>query len=59
MPAMPRLTRLTRRMGPLGLALTAWDVYRRLPPAQRRWLLKQARAHGPALAQRAIKARRR
>jgi len=56
---MPRITRLTRRVGPLSVALTAWDIYRRLPPSQRRWLLAQARTHGPALAQRAIKARRR
>jgi hypothetical protein len=56
---VPRITRLTRRVGPLGLALTALDIYRRLPPKQRRWLLQQARTHGPTLAQRAIKARRR
>ncbi|HVV59971.1 MAG TPA: hypothetical protein VHC45_16530 [Gaiellaceae bacterium] len=56
---MPKLTRLTRRLGPVGLALTAWDIYRRLPPKQRRWLLQQARTHGPALAQRALKSRRR
>jgi hypothetical protein len=56
---MPRVTRLfTRRLGPLGLALTAWDIYRRLPPAQRRWVAQQARHHGPALAKRALKARR-
>jgi hypothetical protein len=56
---MPRIAPLTRRVGPLGLALTAWDLYRRLPPKQRRWLLQQARTHGPTLAQRALKARRR
>ncbi len=59
MPAMPRITRLTRSVGPVGIALTAWDVYRRLSPRQRRWVLAQVRTHGPALAQRAIKARRR
>jgi hypothetical protein len=56
---VPRITRLvTRRAGPIGLALTAWDIYRRLPPKQRRWLMAQARQHGPTLAKRALKARR-
>jgi hypothetical protein len=41
------------------VALTAWDVWRRLPPKQRRWLVDQAREHGPALAERAARARRR
>jgi hypothetical protein len=60
MRGVPRLTRLaTRRVGPLGLALTAWDVYRRLPPRQRRWLVQQARHHGPTLARRAMAARKR
>jgi hypothetical protein len=57
---VPRITKLaTRRLGPLGLALTAWDVWRRLPPEQRRWVAAQAREQGPALAQRALRARRR
>ena len=56
---MPRLTRLvTRRAGPLGLALTAWDIYRRLPPKQRRWLVQQARRHGPTVARNVLAARR-
>jgi hypothetical protein len=60
MRPVPRVTRLvSRRVGPLGLALTAWDVYRRLPPTQRRWLLKQARTHGPTVARRVLAARRR
>jgi hypothetical protein len=45
---MPRFGRLlTRRAGPVGLVLTAWDIWRRIPPRQRRMLLKQARKHGP------------
>jgi hypothetical protein len=58
---MPRLG-LTRRLGPVGLALTLWDVWRRLPPKQRRWVVRQARAHGPRIAKQAVdaqKARRR
>jgi hypothetical protein len=46
---MPR-PKLTRRLGPVGMALTMWDVWRRLPPRQRRWVLKQARHHGPRIA---------
>jgi hypothetical protein len=41
---------LSRRAGPLGLALTAYDIWRRLPPKQRRLLVKSARKHGPRLA---------
>jgi hypothetical protein len=53
---VPRLRKL--RPGPLGLALALWDVYRRLPPKQRKQLLALAREHGPKLAARAAKARR-
>ena len=44
--------RLTRRFGPIGIALTAWDVWRRLPPRQRKQLLNVARKHGPKVAAR-------
>jgi hypothetical protein len=49
---------LTRRLGPIGAALTAWDLWRRLPPKQRRWVVKQARKHGPRLARQAMAAQR-
>jgi hypothetical protein len=52
---MPRL-RLTRRAGALGTALTLWDLWRRLPPKQRRFIVKQARMHGPRLAKQALAA---
>lgn len=48
MPGVSRL--LTRRAGPLGLALTLFDLYRRLPPKQRRQLLALTRKHGPKVA---------
>jgi hypothetical protein len=54
---MPRL-KLTRRVGPLGAALTIWDVWRRLPPKQRKWVARQARKHGPRLAKQALQAQR-
>lgn len=49
MRGVPRL-KLTRRLGPVGMALTLWDIWRRLPPRQRRWVMKQARKHGPRVA---------
>lgn len=51
-------SKLTRRLGPVGAALTLLDVWRRLPPRQRRWVLKQARKHGPRLAKQAMAAQR-
>jgi len=54
---MPRV-KLSRRLGPVGAALTAWDIWRRLPPKQRKWLTKQARQHGPRLAKQALQAQR-
>jgi hypothetical protein len=52
---MPRL-KLTRRLGPVGAVLTAWDIWRRLPPKQRKWVAQQARKHGPRLAKQALDA---
>jgi len=45
--------KLTRRLGPVSTALLLFDVWRRLPPRQRRWVLTQARKHGPAVVKRA------
>jgi hypothetical protein len=52
---MPPFKLLTRRAGPLGLALTAYDLYRRLPPKQRKQVLDLARKHGPKVAANALK----
>jgi hypothetical protein len=41
-----------------GLAMTAWDIWRRIPPRQRKAILKQARKHGPTIAKRAVEYRR-
>jgi hypothetical protein len=43
------MPRLIRRAGPIGIALTAYDLWKRLPPKQRKALLDQARRHGPRL----------
>lgn len=57
---MPRpLFFLGRRAGPLGLALTAYEIWRRLPAAQRRQLVQATRKHGPRLAAKAMERRRR
>jgi hypothetical protein len=45
-------------MGPVGLALTAFDIWRRIPPKHRKRILAEARTHGPRLA-RAARQRRR
>jgi hypothetical protein len=49
----------SRRLGPVGLALTAWDLWRRLPPKQRRQIINVARKHGPKVAARVMQARAR
>jgi len=54
---MPRL-KLSRGAGVFGAALTVVDVWRRLPPKQRRWVARQARKHGPRLARQAFHASR-
>lgn len=53
---MPPLTRLLgRRAGAMGLALTAYDLWRRLPEQQRRQIMAQGRKHGPRIAAEAVK----
>jgi hypothetical protein len=46
---------LSRRAGPIGLALTAFDIWRRIPPAQRRRIMAATRKHGPRIAATAVK----
>jgi len=48
---VPAFSRLGRRAGPVGVALTAWDLWRRLPPKQRKALLKAAKKHGPKIVE--------
>jgi hypothetical protein len=49
----------TRKMGPVGVALAAYDIWRRIPPRHRRRLVAEARRHGPRLAKAAVERRRR
>lgn len=47
---------------PIAASILAYDLWRKLPPAQRKLLLDAARAHGPrvaAAAAAAVKARKR
>jgi len=53
---MPRLGKL--RPGPIGIAITVYDVWRRLPPKQRKQALALARKHGPRAAAKLIALRR-
>jgi hypothetical protein len=43
------MPKLTRRAGAFGLALSAYDVWKRLPPERRKQILKQVRKHGPTV----------
>jgi hypothetical protein len=52
------VAKLRPKIGPLGVALTVWDVYRRLPPRQRKMVLDLARKHGPRVATRVLQMRR-
>ena len=54
---MPRF-RPFRGPGAFGLALAAWDVWRRIPPQHRRLIIGQARKHGPRIAKQAVAASR-
>ena len=47
-----------RPTSPIGIALTLFELYRRLPPKQRRRLLDATRKHGPRVAAAALKRRR-
>jgi hypothetical protein len=53
---VPRLGKL--RPGPVGLALTLFDVWRRLPPKQRKQALALARKHGPKAASKLLQLQR-
>ena len=41
---------VTRRMGAVGIALTAWDIWRHIPKEHRRRITREARKHAPTVA---------
>jgi hypothetical protein len=51
---MPRSP--SKRLRPVAIGLTLWEIWWRLPPSQRRFLMGQARKHGPNAAKSALKA---
>ncbi|HET7555823.1 MAG TPA: hypothetical protein VFJ75_09245 [Gaiellaceae bacterium] len=55
---MPRLKGF-RRTGAIGVALTAWDIWRRIPKQHRRTIVRQARKHGPLVAAKLMEQQRR
>lgn len=54
---MARIGKL--RPGPIGVALAMYDIWRRLPPRQRKQLMALARKHGPTVAKRLAETQRR
>ncbi len=46
----PRYLFMSRRMGVVGVALTAWDIWRRIPKQHRRRIAREARKHAPTVA---------
>jgi hypothetical protein len=47
--------RSLRRTGAIGVALTAWDIWRRIPKKHRRAILRQARRYGPLVAAKLVR----
>jgi len=47
--------RVVPRLGPAGVAISAWKLWRRLPPKQRKRILRQVRKHGPKVAAKAVR----
>jgi hypothetical protein len=47
--------KLPRKAGPIGLAMTAYDMWRRLSPRQKKLIAKQAKKYGPQIAARAMR----
>ena len=51
------MAKMKLRPGVWALAVAAYDVWKRLPPKQRKQALNLARKHGPKVAKHVIKAR--
>jgi hypothetical protein len=47
------------RPAPIAVALAAMDLWRRLPPAQRRQIMAMARRHGPTIVAKTVELGRR
>ena len=51
------MAKLKLRPGVWALSVAAYDVWKRLPPKQRKQALNLARKHGPKVAKHIVKAR--
>jgi hypothetical protein len=47
-----------RRTGAIGVALTAYDVWRRIPKQHRRMIIRQGRRYGPVIVAKVVAQRR-
>jgi len=52
------MPKLPRGAGPFGLAISAYDVWKRLSPKQKALLVKQVKQHGPKIAGQAFRSAR-
>ncbi len=52
------MPRVPRGAGPIGLAISAYDVWRRLSPGQRKLVVAQVKRHGPKIAAQALRSAR-
>jgi len=52
------MPRVPRGAGPIGLALSAYDVWRRLSPRQKKLVVAQVKRHGPKIAGQALRSAR-
>jgi hypothetical protein len=46
------------RPGPVGVAITIYDIWRRLPPKQRKQAVDLMRKHGPKVAAKLVRMQR-
>ena len=51
---MPKVSRLVFRRSTVTLAFSAYRMWRRLPPRQRKQIIEQTRKHGPRIAKAAV-----
>jgi hypothetical protein len=49
---------LYRRTGAIGVALTAYDIWRRIPKQHRRTIIRQGRKYGPVIVAKVVAQRR-
>ena len=52
------MPKFPRRAGPVGLALTAYDLWKKLPPGQRKMIADHAKRYGPVVAAGAVRSAR-